>query len=252
MVRSKKKQRITPTSTICTGTQPQTVLEESGSPTESTPGHFRLVHFKIETCVSIKIPELVDAVFEDRKHLVVLHKGKNENPHWHFQGLTHYDKKELDACLKVCAEGHSKKLAKPGSRPVKQAHKNIDELGYQYMMKEDPPVVVSSCGFTEEELEDLHDASGEYVEQCKNQLYFYLIEKLEFSIIDENSISVKLDAKSLHTRARTLSMDFYIDQDKMPPPNFQKLVLWHMVRIAKQKLSGQEFAVVQLYVSKHM
>jgi hypothetical protein len=42
---------------------------------------------KIETCASVDpVQRVWKQVFNDQEHLCVLHKGKNENPHWYFQG----------------------------------------------------------------------------------------------------------------------------------------------------------------------
>lgn len=233
------------------GILPNQVLDRIAS----IPGTSTLVHFKIEICRSVIPEQIVTSVFEDRKHLVVLHKGKNENPHWHFQGETHMDGKELDKFLATIAETHTKRIAAPKSRPVKRAKKDIDEVGYQYMMKENPPDVVSSCGFTPEELEELHDKSDECVDQIKNQLYYYLIEKLDWTEPKRIASSPHDDyQRTMHSRARELAMEYYIGVDKMPPPNLQKLILWHLVRIAKSKFSDKPIkaSIFVLYVGKRI
>lgn len=191
-----------------------------------------LVHFKVETCSSIDPVDVARVVFDMNRYLVVLHKGKNENPHWHFQGDTTWASSRLDEYLAELAANHTKKIAKPNSRPIKRAKKGIDEVGFQYMMKETPPTVVSTT-FTEAELEELHAASEEHVDEMKNKLYHYLEERLDMS---------KTPAQ-VHAQARLLSGVYYLDENKMPPSNLQKLILWHIA-----KLAGKENEVFVSYV----
>lgn len=248
-----------------------------------TYGKTVMVHWKMETCVSLDPHDICKEIFDDRQHLCVLHKGKNENPHWHFQGEC-IDVKALDKRLKDWAEGHSKKIAAPKSRPVKRAKKDITYEGYQYMMKEKEPKVVSTT-FTQEELDEFHEKSDDHNEQLKNQLFFYLMEKLEFhsetttdegkyesqmNIWKEKMLSRKkrglppppmperttvggeaLKPKTVHARARILSMDFYMELDKLPPPNLQKLMLWHILKIAAQKVPTS-LVVYKAYVGQRI
>lgn len=262
-----------------------------------------LIHFKVETCASIDPVGIAQTVFGKRRHLVVLHKGKNENPHWHFQGELDCLPAKYEETLKNMAEGHSKKIANPKSRPVKRAKKSVDDLGFQYMMKEPEPHVVCSEGFSQEELDNLHWMSESYVDQCKNQLYYYMAEKLEMQkfkekkrrvrVIDVPARYVKaryesglrkgeliikdgeqvmrpvdgsekahwedqieqvpdgdLEPKEVHKKAKVMAYEFYLEQNKMPPPNFQKLVLWHMGRICQEKANDKD--VFKEYISNHL
>lgn len=183
-----------------------------------------LIHFKCETCVSIDPKGIAENLFGENQHLVVLHKGKNENPHWHFQGQLAVSKAEYEKVVKKMADGHSKKIAKPKSRPVKRALGNITDTGYQYMMKEDPPVVVCSRGFTEEELEELHEKSSEHVDELKAELRTVFQDKMDFTYV--------VPSKELHLQARIHGFDYYADKEKLPPPNFQRLVLFQLYRAA--------------------
>lgn len=247
-----------------------------------------LVHWKMETCISIDPKAVCEEIFEQREHLCVLHKGKNENPHWHFQGLC-ADVKALDKRLKEWADGHSKKIAAAKSRPVKRAKKDITPEGYQYMMKEKVPVVCSTT-FSEEELEELHERSDGHNEQLKNQLYFCLMEKLKFSpepvitvpdasqmrkyncLMEEWKASCKkgvkraqpalpqpktsvvspYEPKAIHKQARLLAMDHYLELCKLPPPNLQKLILWHILRIAVEKVPTTLVGVYKEYVGQRI
>lgn len=192
----------------------------------------RTIHFKVETCVSVDVVNLAISLFLQNKCLVVLHKGKNENPHWHFQGETELDESEIKKKLAEVAQGHTKKVSNPNSRPVKRRKVDADDLGYQYMMKEDPPKVVYSRGFTEEELDELHEASKDHVEQLKNQLQYYLVDKIKWEEEDGKMIN----PKDLHPQFRRHAINYYMEEDKMPPPNLQKLILWYMLKMSKDKV----------------
>jgi len=184
-----------------------------------------LIHFKVETCRTVDPEEVAEELFGDNQHLVVLHKGKHENPHWHFQGYTSTTPGGVKEHLVALAAGHSKKIASPKSRPVKRMVKEVTDVGFQYMMKEGVDSVVVSQGFTPEELEELHAKSEEHVASLKNQLYEYL----------EAHLTIDDVPKTVHGKARQLAMKYYLEAEKMPPPNLQKLVLWHMLRLAMAK-----------------
>jgi len=224
-----------------------------------------LVHFKCETCSSIDPKGIADQLFGDNKYLVVLHKGKNENPHWHFQGDLAVSTGEYCKTLKKMAEGHSKKIAKPGSRPVKRAMNNVNYTGYQYMLKEDPPHIVVMNQFDDAEIEDLHKASLERQEELKSDLMRLFVQEFcqadencfyEASEEDENVFDMD-PSKDLHNRARVLAFKHYADLKKLPPPNFQRLVLFQLYRALKQEVEDREdkfpgWAKFELYVAQHI
>lgn len=210
----------------------------------------RQIHFKVETCRSVDPAEICKAYFGENKCLCVLHKeGKNEIPHWHFQGWTSMTDKQTTAALKLIAEGHSKKIASPKSRPVKQKKVEPDDIGYQYMMKEEKPEVVYSSGFEEEEFEELHEKSKEHVQELKDNLLNYLEEHLDLKMAVDPSSS---RPKALHEQCRLLAYDYYTENDKMWPPNIQKLVLFHLAKIIRKKGENILQLTARLYISKHM
>lgn len=174
-----------------------------------------LVHFKCETCVSVDPKGIAEYLFGGNKHLVVLHKGKNQNPHWHFQGELAVTMKQYCAKIASMAKGHSKKIAKPSSRPVKRAMNGVNELGYQYMLKEDPYVVVCSHGFTEAELEELHEKSKEAVDELKSQLLI-VYRQIDFATATQVP-------KDLHTVARVMGFRHYADRSVLPPPQLPEV-----------------------------
>lgn len=190
-----------------------------------------LVHFKSEFCGRLQttLGEVTDKVFPDpNRFLVVLHKGKHENPHWHFQGETDLEPKDLDAYLKTLMATHSKRDVSEKSRPIKRAKKSIDDTGYQYMMKEATPSVVASRGFTPEELDELHEASAEHVQALKDTLLNYFEDNLDFKLdADERATGPKI----IHNRARSAAFKYYMTEKKMFPPNLQKLISYNVSRM---------------------
>lgn len=200
-----------------------------------------LIHFKVEVCRSIDPVALATTIFGTHKHLVVMHKGKKENPHWHFQGDTEMTSTRLISLFKATIASHSKLIANPQSRPLKQAKKKVDELGYQYMLKEQPPHVVTMCGFTEEDIDSLHEASLMHVQQLKDKVYDYLLTKIDMSCLGGKPGGRKLDptgeadCKARHKQFQMLCMDYYSEKDIMWPPNLQKLILYYMLKMARQQ-----------------
>lgn len=280
-----------------------------------------MIHLKIEVCQTVEIVDLAKSIFNsastdgkkrkapDEKALVVLHKGKHENPHWHLQGQTTLSPKDLVALVKSATEKHSKYIAAPNARPWKQSKKDVNELGFQYMMKETPPVVVYSQGFTQEELDELHVASDEHVKGLKDSVYDYCAERVDLkvkTVVEEASEEVKnyynrknkttkeelegrvrrarypdgkkkvvladdhpavvalknwapevpptktttthQDPKAVHTQMRILGIRYYAETKKMPPPNFQKLVLHAMLRISQR---DEVYTLYEPYFSTH-
>lgn len=196
----------------------------------------KLIHFKCETCVSVDPKQVATELFGTNKHLVVLHKGKNENPHWHFQGELAVSEQHYDLVRKQMADKHSKKIAAPKSRPVKAVKGEVTELGYQYMLKESPPVVVTSSGFTQEIIDELHEASVAHVDSLKQNL-MTVFQDLEFmTMAKARKLNPKVTStevcKCTHNRARKLAAEYYLKEDKIPPPNIQKLILWYLMKTA--------------------
>lgn len=209
-----------------------------------------LVHFKVETCMSVDPRGLCEYLFEENQYLCVLHKGKNENPHWHFQGYLAVSARDYDKRRAEIAAGHSKKIANPKSRPVKSA-KKCDETGFQYMMKEDKPNVVCYNLFTQEELDELHEKSAEHVDALKNDVYHKLEEEFTIdkilrrtvkskkrkvevpgalrkdgtrregtfkTVVEEEEVTTPMEPKEVHQAARMFALEHYVGLNKMPPP----------------------------------
>lgn len=171
---------------------------------------------------------------------MVLHTGKKENPHWHFQGTSLLTDRDISTLFAGIRSQHTKLLSHPKSHPLKRKREDPTEDGFQYMMKEGLKSVVCSRGFSKEDLEALHEASMEHVSALKAELYTFLSEK-----------RIKFSCASLyHKDCRFTAIQFYDGQDRMPPPNFQKLVLFHMMKLARALPDSDRNKVLE-YISEH-
>jgi len=205
-----------------------------------------LIHFKLEVCRTVDPQALAFQIFGTRKHLVVMHQGKKENPHWHFQGMTSLSPGSLKTVFTTVSNGHTKRLSNPTSRPLKQAKAKVDETGYQYMLKESPPNVVTSVGFTPDKIDELHEASKAHVKDLQNKVFDYLVPKIEF----RSKKGVLYEPLQVHNSIRLAALDYYMEKDMMWPPNLQKLLLFYMSKLAKMKLQEKDLIVYKLYICK--
>lgn len=205
-----------------------------------------LIHFKLEVCRTVDPKALAFQVFGTRKHLVVMHQGKHENPHWHFQGSTTLSPGSLKKLFLKVSSGHTKRMSNPTCRPLKQTKSVVDEKGYQYMLKESPPNVVTSVGFTPDEIDELHEASVAHVKELQNKVFDYLVPKIEF----HSKKGPLYEPVQVHNSIRLAALDYYMEKDIMWPPNLQKLVLFYMAKLAKMKLREKELVVYKLYICK--
>jgi len=206
-----------------------------------------LIHFKLEVCRTVDPKALAFQIFGTRKHLVVMHQGKKENPHWHFQGMTSLSPGSLKTVFTTVSSGHTKKLSNPTSRPLKQAKAKVDETGYQYMLKESPPNVVTSVGFTPDEIGELHEASKAHVKELQNKVYDFLVPKIEF--YDQKHKEWKTP-EQVHNSIRLACYDYYMEKGIMWPPNLQKLILFYMAKLAREKLDEKREFVYKVYICK--
>jgi len=118
----------------------------------------------------------------------------------------------------------------------------VTEDGYQYMLKESPPVVVWSSGhFTPEIIAELHEKSQGHVQELKQQMYYYVLEQFEKRPIPDD-----MESKDVHNLWRRYAGRYYRSEDKMPPPNFQKLVLWYMSKHYKEKDIIQDYIYARI------
>lgn len=177
-------------------------------------------HVKIDYDPSIDWEPVCIGLFrDDRKYLCVAEK-LDVNAHVHMQGETNLAVRDFDKLCRELLKGHYK-LQDPKARPIRAGRKTTDEKGFQYMCKENPVgnrQVLARNMFTDEELLELYQKSECYVKELKEGLRNYLYDKVE-------TCEPPTKLRKLYQRA---GCKYYKEQDKMPPPNFQKHILWAM------------------------
>lgn len=172
-----------------------------------------MVHYDPEWTKMDKWKTLGRALFDHYKCLIVVEK-LDINAHVHVQGYTCYEDSTFREKVKALTRDHW--AAKAGKR-INQKFKSAeaDELGFQYMCKEGVDGVLYQQGFEPGELEELVKNSDAYVEEKKNSLKRHLHE------LDIDGLLPDL----VHKRYKIEGARYYRDQEILPPPNFQKLVL---------------------------
>lgn len=176
-----------------------------------------LRHFKVCYDSSLDYQRICEDVFDRELPALAVLEKVHSNAHVHIQGTTTLSDKAFDKALDDWSESHFKRRLKSGARPVKQTRGVVDKIGFQYMCKEASPTVLYKQHITDDEIAEMHHASDEHVVEMKNSL------KRKLHELDQ-----ELSPQALHRVYRLEGLAFYAADDKMPPPNFQKLVLWAM------------------------
>jgi len=106
-------------------------------------------------------------LYGDNKCIVAAEHLKS-NAHVHFHGESPLNDKEWTKVFnQFCADHPVKKI--PGAeklRPTRESKKVTDKMGYQYCAKENH--ILYKQEITDEELEELRDASKEHADKLKN------------------------------------------------------------------------------------
>lgn len=174
-------------------------------------------HTKLRYDPALDYPAICHAVYGENKHLCVLEKV-DVNAHVHCQGITNLTQREYDEKFTDLTANHYLRKQKTNARPVRHERQGkVDETGFQYMCKEDPPKVLSKNGFSDEDIRALHEQSEEHVAELKCGLKRKLHE-----------LSPESSPQEMHLQYQEEGLAYYESIDKMPPPNYQKLVLWAM------------------------
>lgn len=174
-------------------------------------------HTKVTHCSTLNYAEICKAVFGQNKCLAVMEKATT-NPHVHIQGITDMSETYYNEKFRLLTQSHWQRQTPEKHNPVKHSKKEINEKGFQYMCKEGPPNVLFQQGFLPGEIEELHTLSDAHVDQLKHGLKRKLHE---IDVAD-------LEPSKVHAMYRQKGIEYYLHEDKMPPPNFQKHVLWAM------------------------
>lgn len=177
-----------------------------------------LYHMKItyDSTVEQKLPALMKTLFmEDRPALAVEEKLAS-NHHIHIQGYSNLKPCTIKEHLRLSLADHP--AYKKGGRPFRMVNKPVNETGFQYMMKEEgwKEQTMYSQHFTDDELALLHSQSVDHVEDLKKGLRKHLHEVFT---------GASDSPEPLHKKMRLEAFRYYSKDEKMTPPNFQKLVL---------------------------
>ena len=170
---------------------------------------------------TIDIEEVVARIYDPLQKILVVKETKG-GLHYHFQGTPREDFKPKEFVKEMNANHPLQAISDKRIRPWGFRSKEADDDGFQYMLKEDGAEVCYSVHFTDEELDEIREASKAYREELKSRMPAYVAAKLGKRKFD--------DPVDLHAAYRTHAFEYYLQEDKLPPPNFQKLVLWHMTK----------------------
>jgi hypothetical protein len=175
-------------------------------------------HFKMSYDPKLhdQIPEISRQLYGDNKALVVAEK-LHVNAHIHFQGYTDLTEQSFRNKLGVLTKDHYMRRSLPGQPkyPVKCVKREADDMGFQYLCKEDPPNVLYKNHFTDEDIEELHEASDLYTETLKDDLKTRLTtnEHLMNVVASTNNFGLILD------EALLLANEHFHAIDKPYPQN---------------------------------
>lgn len=162
-------------------------------------------------------------LFKSNKCLVMMEKKGGD--HCHIQGMMETDmsNEQWRNEIAALAAMHYRRKQDPSSRPVKRRKTEADEVGFQYMAKELPSsVVVFKQGFEDGELEELYERSNEHRDELKAKLGEHLLSRIVRGSCES--------PRDLHKRMCSAALCYYMDQDKMCPPNIKLLVRHFMLK----------------------
>lgn len=171
------------------------------------------------------IEEVCKKLYGENKCLAMLEKKGGD--HCHVQGVPIREFSPYEWKEKISPELnalHYRRKLEPGSKPVKKRNREADDLGFQYMSKELPSsIVLYKQGFTDGELEELYQKSNEYREELQAKLGEYIYKACGAELGTRS-------AAQLHKCMCTAALQYYVDQDKMHPPNLKMLVRYYMMK----------------------
>jgi hypothetical protein len=158
---------------------PSPVRERSPEPEEDedvVSETSRLYHFKILYDQTWDYPALCARLFDpEQRHLCVLEHINQPNTHVHFQGYSNITEDSMRSRLKRLAQKHHLRKLNPKARPTSMVTRAPDEKGFQYMAKEyKPAYVLSSNGFTPEDMAKLKEDSTMHCKELKFNVTDYI------------------------------------------------------------------------------
>lgn len=192
-----------------------------------------LQHFKMAYDPALDYLAIGQMLFGQNKCLITAEK-LDVNAHVHVQGLTdlaetYFEKKLTDATK----DHYQRRIGADGKtrRPVKRQRTGTDDIGFQYICKEDPVNVLYKSGFTDEDIKALHDASDAHVAEIKDGLRNHL---------SSNAVLIALVAsdslyQDIFYEALLATYEYYEKKNTMPPPNMKKLVVWALLSMSDNR-----------------
>jgi len=186
-----------------------------------------LIHWKVNYDPAWDYAELARDLFGTNKCLIVAEKLCT-NAHVHIQGYFDGSERRMEQIKAEWADKHYSKQGPPlknpetgkdiNPRPIRCARREVTELGFQYMCKEDRPPLFSR-GFTEHELDVLRGKAEEVKEQYKHGIE---------DVVHAMELDLGVDANLLHMHTKIIHecAKWYQSLKKRPNPGFQKHVVW--------------------------
>lgn len=182
--------------------------------------HIGMIHFVVNPYdPSLDYKGYCQRLFGCNKCLVV--KEHKPHEHVHIQGEPCVDDEAVKSILKEMVAKHYRKRECATARPVKRTKTEVTEDGYQYMVKHDTSLVLFKQGFTDDEIESLKDKSDELREELQSKPGEYLFEKI-------GSGTDGITPRELHRRVSYYASEFYMVNNKCPPPNIKMLKRYWM------------------------
>lgn len=175
----------------------------------------RFKHFILRVYDSeLDYASIAERLFDGGKWLVVKEDKPHEHVHW--QGLTSRCEKTLhNIQQEFITQQHRvyKEKGGKGCRLVSNKQADCTALGFQYMSKQTTRVVLTSSGFTEEDLAALYVSSVEHNAKLKtdyNTTMWKLLEK-------DSVPTTKEELKKLIVELKIMTVRWYKKNEKMCP-----------------------------------
>jgi hypothetical protein len=154
----------TPTESLEMGSRSPSVISDLDAgpecPWHPEP-HFR--HLKIKYDPAWDWEELCKNLFMPEEKYSAVAEHVSSNAHVHLQGTTRLSPMQFKYVKTKWAQTRWEKKLKPSARPFSEAKREVNEKGFQYIMKEGKNEQIFARNlFTDEELEELKNQSVAY------------------------------------------------------------------------------------------
>jgi hypothetical protein len=148
------------------------------------------------------IVDFAEQFFDTGSRCLIV-KEQGRKPHWHVHGTWKGDREAYKEYPHPAREGEGRKK----TRPVRVAF-DKDELGFQYICKEDPPNVVRQWHISDEQIAQWHAASEKHKTDTRKRLRDAMKE-----------VDLRDDAKEQYRELKRACYDWLTQEDKLLNPN---------------------------------